>query len=344
MRGSPVAGAPTSSSSGTRYRRGQRDQELQLRAAGARLQARQRADRDAGRRRTPAPASGRAAAGRPGAGGRPCASAGRCRPWRRSLPLRQRCLPVGGGPPDACRMRDVVVIGGGAAGLSGAVTLARARRSVLVIDDGTPAERARRRGARAARAGGRVAARAAGARPGRAGGLRRCRCGPAGSSPPQRDGRRVRRDPGRRDDRARATAARGHRPRRRAARRSPACGSAGATTSCTARTATAGRCATSRSGCSPRPSARCTRRCCSGSGPTTSSCSSTPRPDPTPEQAEQLAARGIRVVPGVVAEVLVDRRAAQRRAAGVRRGGRAVRAHRHAAVRRAPRRARRSRA
>lgn len=35
-------------------------------------------------------------------------------------------------------MRDVVVIGGGAAGLSGAVTLARARRSVLVIDDGTP--------------------------------------------------------------------------------------------------------------------------------------------------------------------------------------------------------------
>ncbi|MEZ0446669.1 NAD(P)/FAD-dependent oxidoreductase [Cellulomonas sp. ICMP 17802] len=35
-------------------------------------------------------------------------------------------------------MRDVVVIGGGAAGLSGAVTLARARRSVLVIGDGSP--------------------------------------------------------------------------------------------------------------------------------------------------------------------------------------------------------------
>ncbi|MCW2527337.1 MAG: thioredoxin reductase [Pseudonocardiales bacterium] len=33
---------------------------------------------------------------------------------------------------------DVAVIGGGAAGLSGAITLARARRSVIVIDDGTP--------------------------------------------------------------------------------------------------------------------------------------------------------------------------------------------------------------
>lgn len=33
---------------------------------------------------------------------------------------------------------DVVVIGGGAAGLSGAVTLARSRRSVLVIDSGDP--------------------------------------------------------------------------------------------------------------------------------------------------------------------------------------------------------------
>src|SRR5687767_10192340 len=33
---------------------------------------------------------------------------------------------------------DVVVIGGGAAGLSGAVALARSRRTVLVVDAGEP--------------------------------------------------------------------------------------------------------------------------------------------------------------------------------------------------------------
>src|SRR3990170_4299848 len=35
-------------------------------------------------------------------------------------------------------MYDVVIIGGGAAGLSGALALGRARRSVLVVDAGEP--------------------------------------------------------------------------------------------------------------------------------------------------------------------------------------------------------------
>lgn len=39
---------------------------------------------------------------------------------------------------DQAKRYDVVVIGGGAAGLSGALALVRSRRSVLVIDSGQP--------------------------------------------------------------------------------------------------------------------------------------------------------------------------------------------------------------
>jgi glycine/D-amino acid oxidase-like deaminating enzyme len=38
----------------------------------------------------------------------------------------------------ADRAADVIVVGGGLAGLAGALTLVRARRSVLVVDAGHP--------------------------------------------------------------------------------------------------------------------------------------------------------------------------------------------------------------
>jgi thioredoxin reductase len=50
------------------------------------------------------------------------------------LPVRRR--PSRGAAVE--QQYDVVVIGGGAAGLSGALALSRARRSVLVVDSGTP--------------------------------------------------------------------------------------------------------------------------------------------------------------------------------------------------------------
>ncbi len=49
-------------------------------------------------------------------------------------------LPLGGGQDDDQleNSYDVVVVGGGAAGLNGALMLARSRRSVAVIDSGAP--------------------------------------------------------------------------------------------------------------------------------------------------------------------------------------------------------------
>jgi NADPH-dependent 2,4-dienoyl-CoA reductase/sulfur reductase-like enzyme len=52
------------------------------------------------------------------------------------VPLPSCCAAAHRGRMD--ESYDVVVVGGGAAGLAGAVALARSRRSVLVVDAGEP--------------------------------------------------------------------------------------------------------------------------------------------------------------------------------------------------------------
>ena len=237
-------------------------------------------------------------------------------------------------------MRDVVVIGGGAAGLSGAVTLARARRSVLVVDDGDPAERARRTGCTGSsgrRACPRWSCWSAVGRSWRAtaGSLR---TGRVVAAPREDDGFVVTLDDGTTERARRLLVATGlvdDLPAIPGLRERwghdvlhcPYCHG------WEVRDQPIGVLATSERAVHQallfrqwsddvvllQHTARSRR---------TSRPSSSPR-------------AGIRVVRGVVVEVLVDGRSAQRRAAGVRRRGRAVRPHGHAAVRRASRRARR---
>ena len=58
---------------------------------------------------------------------------------------QQRLLSVPGFPENLEDMSDyeVVIVGGGAAGLSAALVLTRARRKVLVVDAGGTTQRAR---------------------------------------------------------------------------------------------------------------------------------------------------------------------------------------------------------
>ena len=167
---------------------------------------------------------------------------------------------------------DVVVVGGGAAGLSAALVLGRARRRVAVVDAGTP------RNAPAAHMHGFLSRD----------GMPPAELLAAGRDEVTRLRRRARSTTG--SSRSSAGFACRPRERRGACRHggswsrpapttscptSPAPASAGAATSCTARTATAGRCATSRSACSGPAPAPSSTRTCSGSGRTTSSSSRT---------------------------------------------------------------------
>ena len=199
--------------------------------------------------------------------------------------------------------------------------LARARRSVVVIDAGSPRNAPADGRARAAGPRRDPAGRAAGARPGGGARLRR----PGGLGRGQRGARRRRRvrgDAGRRLGRS-APAGCWWRPGwSTSCRTCRGCASAGAGTCCTARTATAGRSATSPSACWPAGRCRCTRRCCSGSGATTSRSSPTPCRRRPARQAEQLAARGIRVVGRRGRGAGDRRRPAHRGAAGRRHRGR----------------------
>ena len=209
---------------------GQRQQQLQGRPALARLQSRQGAHRDAGG----GGELGQRCVALPADGAEPLTHssqdvvvAQRRSPDVRNLPHRQRYLLTSDGATQSGThgswqggTYDVVVVGGGAAGLSGALALVRSRRSVLVVDAGEP------RNAPAAHVhnyltrDGDIAGRAVRRGPGRGGRLRRARRARAGdrAGAHRRRLSRRRREPQRRG----ASAADRDRVARRAARRSRA--------------------------------------------------------------------------------------------------------------------------
>ncbi len=101
--------------------------------------------------------------------------------------------------------------------------------------------------------------------------------------------------------------------------------SAGATTCCTAPTATAGRCATRRSPSWPAARWPATRACSSASSPTTSWSSSTTASSIPDEEQEKLGAIGVRFAHGTPHRGRHRRRRARRAAPGRRVGARARR-------------------
>ena len=273
--------------------------------------------------------------------GSPC-----CLPsWQKSLADRAPRVTLG-------RMEttwDCIVVGAGAAGLSAALVLGRARRRTLVVDAGGQSNRV-------ATASAACSARTAGRRPtfyaaGRdelaAYPTVELRAGEVVGGEPRR--RRLRARAGRRLARAGAPRAARHRDGLPPARRCRGSRSAGAARCSTARSATAGRSATAARRARPRRRGRRSARCCCAPGATTSRCSPTGPPSSTPTTPSGCAPPASRSTsaasPGCAARATTlaavafadGERAAVRRAARARHAAPALGARR--AARRGRRRA-----
>ena len=288
---------------------GQREQELEARLALPGLQARQRALRDPGlggerdQRQVPSltqPPQPRADFGQHVRDRRRVAHGRRYRRFPETATKRAiHELPAVRVKRMEPERNDVAIVGGGPAGLSAALVLGRARRRVVVIDAGVP------RNAPATHMQGFLsrdgmapadllsAARAEVRRYGVEVIEDRVVDATAGFALRLASGRAIE---------ARhvllATGAADSCPM------SPAPASAGGAISCTARTATAGRCAICHSACSepvPGPSSTPT---CSANGPTTSILFTHASPVTLAERAT-LDARGIVVIDGAVERLVV---------------------------------------